>query len=194
MQWISIKFMPTDDAKSSQNPRNLPVVSRIDSKGRPTAKERRDITEALRPYYNRGFSSEKVSQLLGIRVYFKEWTDKALEEYDEDFIIRDKEVKARTTFALEENLQYLYDVKDRLSTILETQWKNYKNEIDKNKNYAAKPPTLRIDERLEISRAINNAIMFKYQIESSPTIDDKLREQVRRYIETTKQRFIRQTQ
>ena len=71
---------------------------------------------------------------------------------------------------------------------------DYQNEIEKNKNYAAKPPTLRINERLELSRAINNAIMFKYQIESSPTIDDKLREQVRRYIETTKQRFIRQTQ
>lgn len=207
MQRINIKFMPTDDAKSSQNPRNLPVVSRSDSKGRPTAKERRDITEALRPYYNRGFSSQKVSQLLGnreakpikisdrtIRVYFKEWTDKALEEYDEDFIVRDKEVKARAIFALEENLQYLYDVKDRISTILEAQWKNYRNELDKNKNYGAKPPSLRVDERLEISRAINNAIMFKYQIESSPTIDDKLREQVRRYIETTKQRFIRQTQ
>ena len=198
--------MPDDNAKSSQNPRNLPVVARKDSKGRPTAKERREITEALRPYYNRGFSSQKVSELLSkrddkpikisdrtIRVYFKEWTDKALEEYDENFVERDKEIKARTIYALEDNLQYLYDVKDRLSIILEVQWKNYQQELEK-KNYGAKPPSLRIDQRLEISKAINQALMFKYQIESSPTIDDKLREQVRKFIENTKQRFIRQNQ
>ena len=196
--------MPEEDAKSSQNPRNLPVVARKKSKGRPTAKEKKMMIEALRPYYNRGFSSQKVQELLAkrevnpikisdrtIRVYFKEWTDKALEEYDADFIERDKEIRTRTLYALEENLQYLYDLKDRLSTILENQWQNYKNEIAQ-KNYKVEPPSLRVDQRLEISRAINNALAMKWQIESNPTIDDKLREQVRRFIENTKERFLRQ--
>lgn len=201
--------MPTDNAKSSQNvdnPRNLPVVSRKNAKGRPTAKEKRELVEALRPYYNRGFSSQKVSELLRtrannpikisdrtIRVYFKDWTDKAVEEYNEDFIERDKEIRARTLYAIEENLQYLYDVKDRLSFIIEAEWQAYQQEIQ-NKNYQAKPPSLKVDERLEISRAITNALALKYQIESNPTVDDKLREQVRKFVETAKQKFIRQNQ
>jgi len=196
--------MPEDNAKSSQNPRNLPVVARQKAKGRPTAKERRMIIESIRPYYNRGFSSQKVQELLAkregnpikisdrtIRVYFKEWTDRAIEEYDVDFIERDKEIRARTLYALEENLQYLYDLKDRLSTILETSWLAYKEEIEL-KHYSAPPPSLRVDQRLEISRAINNALAMKWQIESNPTIDDKLKEQVRRFIENTKERFLRQ--
>jgi hypothetical protein len=201
--------MPEDNAKSSQNPdnpRNLPVVSRKNAKGRPTAKEKKEMYEALRPYYNRGFSSQKVSELLRkrehnpikisdrtIRVYFKEWTDKAVEEYNDDFIERDKEIRARTLYAIEENLQYLYDVRDRLSLIIEAEWKEYQQQIQ-NKNYGATPPALKVDQRLEISRAITNALAFKYQIESNPTVDDKLREQVRKFVEATKQKFIRQNQ
>jgi hypothetical protein len=193
----------TEDANISQNnPDNLPVVSKV-SVGRPTGRNSVEIAEALRPYYNRGFSSHKVSELLAkrekkpikisdrtIRVYFKRWTDKAVRDYNTNFIIRDKEVKTRTLMSIEENLQYLYDIKDRLSTILEAEWQNYREEIN-NKNYSAVPPPLRIDSRLEISRAITNALMFKYQIESAPTIDDRLTDQVRIFIENTKQRFLK---
>ena len=194
--------MSVDANISQNNPENLPVPAKV-SVGRPTGRNSVEIAEALRPYYNRGFSSQKVSELLEkrenkpikisdrtIRVYFKRWTDRAVMEYNKNFIVRDKEVKTRTLFAIEENIQYLYDIKDRLSTILEAEWQNYREEIN-NKNYSATAPPLRIDSRLEISRAITNALMFKYQIESAPTIDDRLTDQVRIFIENTKQRFLK---
>ena len=193
---------PEDSKEKNLPEKNLPVIVKIPV-GRPSGRNSVEIAEALRPYYNRGFSSQKVSELLEkrenkpikisdrtIRVYFKRWTDKAVRDYNKNFIIRDKEVKTRTLFAIEENIQYLYDIKDRLSTILEAEWKNYKEEIN-NKNYSATPPSLKIDNRLEISRAITNALMFKYQIESAPTIDDRLTDQVRIFIENTKQRFLK---
>ena len=112
----------TEDANISQNlpdkpkipvgsdEKKIPVIVKIPV-GRPSGRNSVEIAEALRPYYNRGFSSQKVSELLEkrenkpikisdrtIRVYFKKWTDRAVKEYNKNFIIRDKEVKTRTCF------------------------------------------------------------------------------------------------
>jgi hypothetical protein len=80
--------------------------------GRPTKQEEIEISEKLRPYYEKGFSAAYTSRETGFNVktvlsHFDEWNKKLLESSEGDFLNRCKVEKEKGILVLESEIESL---------------------------------------------------------------------------------------
>lgn len=94
-------------------------------RGRPSASERLQIEDELRPYFERNIGAAATASLTGYDIktvynYFNNWTGLILESINPEFVKRCNEEKERTLFALDNELDLLYQDRDKITKLMES--------------------------------------------------------------------------
>lgn len=96
----------------------------VHRRGRPSTTERLHIEDELRPYFERSTGAAATASLTGYDIktvcnYFNKWTSQILESKNPDFIKRCEEERERTLLALDNELDLLYQDRDKITKLME---------------------------------------------------------------------------
>lgn len=113
-------------------------------RGRPSAKNQAEMKQRLRLYYDMNLSAQAASKQPGMpsdktcEKYFRLWTEKYLDEYQEDIAERQKNAKIRMLVTYDKLILNLYIQLNKFTGLIIDDQKQQEFEIRKN-DFEGKP-------------------------------------------------------
>lgn len=137
----------------------------------------------LRPYFDKNCTADYAASKTTIarltcQKYFKVWSNKLIEEMDDDFIKMQKEAKARGLIALDRMVNQLTEVLEELKILNDGHMRREKALWKKNKTHEIELNKWLVDKIAKYSKDIFNMEQVKVLIQMKPTADITLQLQI----------------
>jgi len=177
-------------------------------RGRPSKKDTLEHVELIRPFWRKGFTVAKTTEMLErkgtklsertIQTYYHEWNNLLEEAKSHDLIEQEKEIKNRAVAALEDVIEFLDIAKEDLDTLVNISKKEYLANVElkeqDKKGEVPEPKAFRgyIRDRADIAKTLLDCHIRKFQVEIEPTIDQITEEKIAKLVRESREKHTRQ--
>lgn len=130
----------------------------------------------LRPLFDKNCTADYAASKTGfarltVQKYFKVWSNKLIEEMDDDFIRMQKQAKARGLIALDRMINQLTETLEELKILNDGQMKREKALWEKDKTHEVEINKYLTDRIARFTKDIFNMQQIKVMIQMKPTAD-----------------------